>query len=318
MLKVAILGASGFTGRNLLLSLPKEWQVFAFFNTDKTFLDWIIKNNIKVTPIKVNLSSNFIIIGSDIPKHFDLVISLVGNTQRVAIEQQPLYDFNADTFALSNFFSNFSCDKCMYFSSGAVYENHTGIVSSDKTKDLKPSMSYPIAKLTSEYIISHFYWRNKINQYMIVRFFGAYGPYQKNNKITISTIKKLFIDKDKELNLTGNGKNLYDAMYVQDTVDWILFAAQKKFENQTIDFGLAKPITIKQLVKSIAKICNREDVPIIFDGLKPKEDYYFRLGDESFTVVPPFKYKFKVNLDKGLLLTKDWVMNNKDILWPND
>lgn len=316
MLKVAILGASGFTGRNLLLNLPKEWQVYAFFNTDVTFQDWVIKENINVIPIKVNLSSNFIILGKDIPNHFDLVISLIGNTQRVEIERQPLYDFNADTFALSGFFNNFSCDKCIYFSSGAVYENHIGIVSVDKTKGLKPSMSYPIAKLTSEYIISHFHWRKKINQYIIVRFFGAYGPYQKNNKITIDLIKKLFIDKDKELYLTGDGNNLYDAMYVQDAIDWVLFAVQKKFENQIVDFGLAKPITIKQLVVAIVKACGREDVKINFDRLKPKEDYYFRLGDKNFTVLPPFGYKFKINLEKGLVLTRNWVIKNEEILWP--
>jgi len=317
-MKVAILGASGFTGRNLLLNLPKDWQIYAFFNTDKTFQDWVIKKNIKVIPIKVNLSDTFIILGKDIPNHFDLVISLIGNTQRVAIEEQPLYDFNADTFAISNFFSNFTCDKCIYFSSGAVYENHVGLVSVDKTKGLKPTMSYPIAKLTSEYIISHFHWRNRINQYLIVRFFGAYGPYQKNNKIVLSTIKKLFIDKEKELNFTGTGKNLFDAMYVQDAIDWILLAVQKEFKNQTIDFGLAKPITIKQLIKSIAKACDRKDVVINFDGLPPKEDYYFRLGDENFTVLPPFGYKFKVSLEKGLVLTRDWILKNVDILWPKN
>jgi len=313
-MRVAILGASGFIGKNLMLNLQKNWETFAFFNTFTDFPKWAEERSVSENTVFVqqDLSKEFKYPYPDsIPKHFDLVVSLIGDTRKIDKKDLPMRNFNSDPLALVGFFKRFTCDKLLYFSSGAVYEGHSGIVSAQKTRDLHPFSAYAIAKRTSELLLDYFVRDGSVKQYLNVRFFGAHGQYQRNEKITTKLIRAFFIDKQNKIDLFGTGENLIDFMHVQDAVDWILFAIKQKFNNETVDFGTASPITIKELVLRTATVCGVADPVIKFDSKNiPKEDYYFRLGDKWFRPETPFGYEFKINLEQGVLLTKDWLVSD--------
>jgi nucleoside-diphosphate-sugar epimerase len=314
-MRVAILGASGFIGRNLMLSLPNDWQVTAFFNTAVDFPKWAEINHIKEDTIFIqqDLSKEFILPYPDtVSKYFDLVISLIGDTRKLSKDELPMSNFYSDPVALIQFFKRFTCDKFLYFSSGCVYEGHSGLVAADTTKNIHPFTPYAIAKRTSEMLLNYWLKDKFLKRYLNVRFFGAYGPYQRDNKITSKLIRTFCIENKKHIELTGTGNNLIDAMYVQDAIDWILLAVKQKFENATIDFGVAHPITIKELVLRTAVVCGIDHSIIDWDVTNvPKEDYYFGLGNEHFTVTPPFNYKFKYQLENGIALTRDWLLRKE-------
>lgn len=311
-MRVAILGASGFVGKNLMLNLPDEWETYAFFNSSSNFPIWAEKNEIKsgVTFIQQDLSQSFEYpYPEKIPKKFDLCVSLIGNTQKLEESLLPEKNFYCDPLALSGFLKRFSVDKFIYFSSGAVYEGHYGIVSAQDTKDLHPFSAYAVTKRTSEMLLDYFVKIGAIREYLNVRFFGAYGPHQRDEKITTKLINTFFIENSRKIKLYGNGRNLIDMMYVQDTIDWILFASRQKLDNKTIDFGMVAPITIKELVVRVANICGAADPIIEFDAkTAPKEDYHFSLGDSWLHPKIPFEYEFKVELEKGIGMLKDWLV----------
>lgn len=314
-MKVAILGSSGFIGKNLMLNLQKDWETFAFFNTYTDFPKWAEEHKIQENTVFVqqDLSKEFNYpYPESLPKHFDLVISLIGDTRKLDRKLLPMQNFNSDPIALINFFKRFTCDILLYFSSGAIYEGHSGIVCCQKTKDLNPFSAYAIAKKTSEFLLNYFIRDGNVKNYLNVRFFGAYGQHQRNEKITTKLIKTFCVDKINKVSLFGTGNNLIDMMHVQDTIDWILLASKQKFKNQTVDFGVALPITIKELVMRVADICDIADPIIEFDATNaPKEDYYFRLGDEWFHPRIPFGYEFKIDYEKGLMLLKDWLIKER-------
>ena len=316
-MKVAILGSSGFLGKNLMLNLQKGWETFAFFNTFTEFPKWAEKHGIPggTVFVRQDLSRKFDYpYPNSIPKHFDLVISLIGDTRKLDKKHLPMQNFNSDPLALTGFFRRFTCDKFLYFSSGCVYEGHSGIISAYDTKDLKPFTAYAIAKRTSEMLLDYFVKDGCIKRYLNVRFFGAYGPHQRNEKITTKLIKTFFIDKKNEITLYGSGENLIDAMYVQDAIDWILLAVNQKFENETIDFGRASPITIKELALRTAAVCGVANPIIKWDAeTASKEDYYFRLGDHWFRPETPFGYEFKFPLEHGIRRLKTWLIKNGEI-----
>jgi len=305
-MRVAILGASGFVGRNLMLNLNKNWEVFAFYNTAKDFPEWFKTHKINTCTILVQqdlatytCSENLNLV----PKHFDLVISLIGDTRKLDSTLLPLQNFKSDPLALIGFFKYHTCSKLIHFSSGCIYEGNAGIVSAANTINIHPFTPYAIAKRTSELLLEYFRLNGEVEEYLNVRFFGAYGPYQRADKISTKLIKNFYFDKKQTITLIGNGQNLIDAMYVQDTIDWILMVSNHEFKNQTVDFGYCNPITIETLVQFVAEICGIENLDITWDiENAPKENYFFRLADTWFRPEIPYKYEFKVNLDTGIKL----------------
>lgn len=317
MYSVAILGASGFIGHNLMLNLPESWETFAFYNTAVDFPEWAQEHKVKngTTFIKQNLSS-YEIVSEVVPEHFDIVISLIGDTRKLRKELLPLHNLKSDPLALIGFFKHHTCDKFLYFSSGCTYEGNVGLVNAIDTTNISPFTPYAIAKRASELFLEYFRRDGKIKQYLNVRFFGAYGPYQRADKISTKLIKNFYFDKKNEVTLFGDGSNLIDAMHVDDTIDWIKEALQHDFKNQTIDFGYAKPITIKELTCTIAKICGVDSPKITWDTKNaPKENYFFRLADTWFHPEIPYEYKFKVDLVEGIKQMIQWLSIEENKQW---
>jgi nucleoside-diphosphate-sugar epimerase len=316
-MRVAILGSSGFIGRNLLLSLDKDWETYAFFNTSTDFVDWVSNNKIKIgtTFIQQDLA-DYQYIKNTLPEHFDLVISLIGDTRKLDKSMLPLHNLRSDPIALSGFFKYHTCDKLLYFSSGCIFEGNRGIVSTHKTKDINPFTPYAIAKRTSEMLLDYFSRENRIKEYLSVRFFGAYGPYQRVDKISTKLIKNFYFDKKDSMTLVGNGRNLIDAMYVSDCIDWIHLAVQQNLNNKTVDFGYAQPITISTLAHTVAKICGVDNPRFIWDTSNmPKENYFFRISDTWFHPEVQFKYQFKVDLNEGIKRLQQFLSLEENKQW---
>lgn len=317
MINVAILGASGFVGKNLMLKLPSDWNTYAFYNTSKDFVDFIKKNNIKATLIKKDLSSDFKI-SNRYPHHFDLVISLLGNTSHIAEELQPEYDLNSDPLAITNFFKKFSCKKLIYFSSTAIYDNHYHLVSAQKTTDIMPSNSYTIAKLMSERLVHYFQKKKVIDEFLIVRLSGAYGPYQRPNRLISRLINTFHFKKGNYIKLKGTGKNWTDAMYVKDTVNFILLAVEQKLKNEIVDFCSPCFIPLDEMVDNVVNVVKSFDSDlkptVAWDNIKLQENYPFYLSSKAYGILPPFNYKFRWNWDTGLANFRSWLASHPEYL----
>lgn len=320
-LNVAILGASGFIGKNLMLSLPSNWNTFAFYNTNKDFPAFIKENDINAILIKKDLSTNFKVT-KRYPKHFDLVISLLGNTKHTPEEIEPMYSLRCDPLAIESFFKKFSCKKLIYFSSTAIYENHYQLVSAQKTTDIIPSSPYTIGKYMSERLIHYFKKKGAIDKFLIVRLSGAYGPYQRPNRLITRLINTFHFKKGNYIELSGTGDNWTDGIYVYDVIDFILLAIQQEFKNEVIDFCSYSFMLVKEVVNTVinevVKPFNPELKPQIkWSGKLSKENYDFYLSNNSYKILPPFNYKFKYNWAQGLSNFRTWLTNNPDYL-PKD
>ena len=58
-MRVAITGASGFVGKNLLLRIPESWEVFGIFNSSTDFEDFVKRYcGSNVISIKCNLTDS--------------------------------------------------------------------------------------------------------------------------------------------------------------------------------------------------------------------------------------------------------------------
>ena len=310
-MKIVVTGASGFIGKNFLLHAPKDWDIYGLYFSSTNFLDFLKTNDLEnVKPIKADLSdygeTQKLI--DKLEGQVDTVLYLAANSDPAVSVKNPSIDIKLNTSALVNFFSNFKCNKVIFFSSGAVYDGLEGLVNPESK--LNPLLPYSISKLASEQYIKYFAEKKQtIKSYFIVRFFGAFGPYEPARKIYTKLIRQIYFEDKNEFTIKGNGENYIDAIYIDDAVQGILSMINSQKKRRIIDFGTGNPIKINELVKRTAKVFGKEDLKINYEGEVP-EHIRFKILPGSFE--KEFSFGRRVTLEEGIkrfaeFLKKDYL-----------
>lgn len=300
-MKVIITGASGFIGKNLLLGLPKDWETVVIYNQNKDFPDFVRRTKSlldNVTAVRCDLTDQQAVkrVAKKVGTDFDVCIYLAANGDPTLSVERPAYDLQTNTIGLINFVEHFNVKRFIYMSSGAVYDGLTGSVSPEIA--VQPKLPYGISKLASEQYIRFFTDKlSFIEEYIILRFFGAYGPYEPARKIYTRLVEAFCFENRTEFTIRGNGQNYIDAMYIDDAVDRLLRIAQSDLKNTTLDFCRGWSITIDALVKTAAAAFGKTDIQIDHIG-KTEEHIQFEASPVFLNQF--FNFKPIIGLTEGL------------------
>lgn len=296
-MRLVVPGASGFVGRNLVLKAPKDWEILSIYNSSTDFPAFVRENELsKVEVAQCDLSDREAVaaLAREVGE-FDVCVFLAANGDPTFSIDYPYNDLLSSTLTLLNFIEFFKFKKIVYLSSGAVYEGLKGLVS--PASSLNPSLPYSISHLASEGYIRFLAKRKKQADYVILRFFGAFGPYEPPRKIYSRLVKTFYLDNESEFKVRGNGENYIDAMYIDDAVEGIINVIKSSEKNLTVDFCSGGRMTINQLVKEAVRVFGRENVKIVHEG-ETAEYIEFWASPEAFTKT--FQFEPKVELDEGL------------------
>ena len=297
-MKIVVPGASGFIGKNFILNAPKDWEITAIYN--KTELDdFIYEHGLdNVTPYKCDLSNQNEVskMYKSIENEFDVCLFLAANTSVPLSVNEPLTDLEMNTVSLLNFLKYFKANKIVFLSSGAVYDGLSGRV--DPSMPLNPKIPYAISKLASENYIKFIANKEeKIKNYIILRFFGAYGPYEPSRKIYTKLIQNFYFKKNDSFTVYGDGKNIIDAMYIDDATEALIKVVTHDIANCTIDFCSENPMTIDELVYASAKVFGIKNVCINHVG---EIEEYIEFNVSSAAMNNLFEFKPSTKLEDGL------------------
>jgi UDP-glucose 4-epimerase len=297
-LNVLVAGASGFLGRNLLASAPRDWQIVALYNQDTTFPTYLRSiENPQFTCEKCDLTDEKAVasLAEDIGRSFDACVFLAANSDPARSIESPRYDWMANVGTLVNVLDTFKFNRFVFLSSGAVYDGNRGDVSPDTV--LIPRLPYAISKLACEHYIRSYHKKGTLQNYLILRFFGAYGPYEPARKIYSRLVKTFCIRKEQEFTVRGNGKNLIDAMYVSDAVQAFTKAVLSDADGLTLDLCHGSPLPIDELVLCAARTFGIRNVKINHVG-EVAEYIQFRASPEEARRI--LNTHPKVSLENGL------------------
>ena len=271
-MKLLLTGASGFIGKNFLENAPKDIEIIAVYNSSKDIENFVKEkklNNIKLYKCDLTKKEETNALFEKIGKDVEYCIYLAGNVNIPLSIADPNKDMNSNAGTLVNFLQ--SCNKIkrfIYMSSAAVYDGNTGTVTAE-TK-LNPKVPYCISKLACEQYVKFFSSIGKIENYTILRFGGAYGPYSEKKFMSV-IVKEISSKNVNEIEVYGDGTNIINIMYVKDTIKALLKCSNSEKKNITCNLGQDNQ-TITEVVKRIAKIFNK-DVKIKYTAKRKDQKY---------------------------------------------
>lgn len=296
-MKIVVPGASGFFGRNLLLQAPGDWDILAVYNRQVDFPEFVERRGLKnVTPLKLDLTDADATERSlDQLGPFDAAVFLAANGNPTLSLADPAGDLKSTVLTFLNFIQACQPRRLVYLSSGAVYDGLKGEVSPDSS--INPALPYAISHLACEQYLKAFAGRGQPAEYVILRFFGAFGPYEPSRKIYTRLVNAFYFNKSADFTIRGDGQNLIDAMFVDDAVRGILKVLVSDVKNETVDFLSGQPMTIEELVNEAARVFGRTTVSISRQGATV-EPIAFRASPSGMADL--FDWRPKVNLEEGL------------------
>lgn len=300
-MRLLVTGASGFLGRNALLAIPTSWQVIALYRPDNAgFLPFIEAHRLHhVRPVACDLTDIYQVTHaiSQVGKDFHSCLALASNTSIPGSIERPIEDLTTNTIGLLHLLQNCSFDHLVYLSSGAVYVGLTGLVG--PTSAVSPTLPYAISKLAAEQYIRSLAEHQKTPKHStIVRFFGAYGPYEPPRKLYTKLVLQFAFKRDPYFTVNGDGENFIDAMYIEDSIRALLavLALPPSERVRCIDLGVGSGESVNSVVTRAAHIFGLE--PQIKHEGSVAEYIKFVIDPGPFTSL--YQFKPTTSLEVGL------------------
>jgi len=233
--------------------------------------------------------------------HFDKIVHLAAKTGVRQSVANPIDYFNNNilgTLVLLELCSKYGVTDFVFGSSSSVYGNH-GVPFEENMK-CNPISPYGLTKVTCELYGKNFSELFGIN-FVALRFFTVYGPRQRMGMSVSNFVNGII--KNGKIQVFGDGKSVRDYTYVDDIVEGIRLALEKKFSFEIFNIGSGDAISLRNLIELI------ENETKIQADVKYEQK---QQGDVDFTQANINKastllgYKPKYDIGKGVRKYIEW------------
>ncbi len=286
---ILIVGGSGFLGLNLIEYLYKSSKYNLISISRGINKD--LKLRKKINYIRADLSIYKNLERALRNKKIDVVINFGGN-----IEHNNKRQTNNSHYQLcKNLVNYFSKKKLsLFIQAGSSMEYGTIKSPNLENKKTKPNSIYGISKLKSTKYLE----QSEIN-YVILRLYQIYGPYQKFDRLIPLAIKNLLSDKNFN---SSNGLQVRDFLYVDDFILLINKILKKKNIKKGIyNVGSGRPTNVKTVLTKIEKLISKSKIN--FNAIKMRKEEIKYLYPNINKVKRSFNWTPKTSLTNGLKKT---------------
>ncbi|MBD1144012.1 NAD-dependent epimerase/dehydratase family protein [Pelagibacterales bacterium SAG-MED33] len=309
--RILVLGASGFIGRNCVeYFLKKNYIVSGVYFKNKP------KFSKKIKLYKHDLTKEKGL--NKIFKNIDILIQAAATTSGAKdIVSKPFIHVNSNAI-INSVVTSVAFEKkiprIINFSCTVMYKS--------SKKPLKESQFYP-DKILSNYFgaawmkiyverLCEFYSRFGVNKFTLIRHSNIYGPYDKfdlkKSHVFGATISKCMNQKNKDIEVWGNGSEQRNFLHIDDLMNFIDLVIKKQKKNYGLyNLGNNKSISIKNLVIKIRNL-SKNKIPITFNLKKPT--LKININIDSSKAKKEFGWKQKISLEKGIKKTINWYKEN--------
>lgn len=259
-MKVLILGAAGFIGTNLVLSLVEsqemELTLFdkSFFNFPKELL---IQHSNRINYIEgdFSLECDFDSMIREQDMVYHLISTTVPTTSNSDISAEIIHNVSVTVKLLDSCVRN-NVNRFIFLSSGGTVYGKDDVMPVSETAVTNPISSYGIQKLTIEKLLYLYNYTAGLD-YRIIRLSNPYGPYQRPNGIlgvvTTFTYKALH---NEPIIVYGDGSVIRDFIYIDDAIKGIRNIVQSDCAYKLFNLGNGYGTSIREVLEVIQDVLN--------------------------------------------------------------
>ena len=320
MKKILVTGGSGFIGTNLVNFLLKKKNKVT--NIDKL-------SNLSTPERFKNKSDNYSFHKFNISnekklktvllKNFDTVVHLAAESHVDRSIDTPKKFFLENTKSTIFFYDQIKSlvvnrkiksPNIIHISTDEVYGSVKKGSSKENSK-IYTSSPYSASKASSENI-AQFYTETFKLKICILRITNNYGPFQFPEKFVPKTILRIF--EKKKIPLYGNGLNIREWMYVEDTCVAINILINK-FKNKKIyNIGSNERLNNLSVLHKMFEKLNYKKNMISLVKDRPGHDFRYALNSDLFR--KEFNWKSINDFNSGINKTIEWYKTNHS--WVNE
>ena len=324
MKKIIVTGGSGFIGCNLVNYLiNKKYYVINIdkltYSSNKYDKNSLSKKSYKFLKIDINNKKK---IKSVLNKYKpDCIFNLAAEThvdRSIDSPHQFIYSNILGVFnileAIKEYNKNNKKIKLIHISTDEVY----GDIKSKKSDEkfpYNPSSPYSASKASADHLI-----RSYIRTYnlpaIISNCCNNYGPFQFPEKLIPKIISNIL--SNKSLPVYAKGQNSREWIYVNDHCDALYKIYKRGKIGESYNVGSNDNLKNINIVKIILTIFKKKGfkigkkVKIKFVKDRPGHDFRYSLNSKK--IHRKLKWKTRTSLKKGLSLTVDWYLNNRQFI----
>ncbi len=175
---------------------------------------------------------------------------------------------------------------------------------SEKTNCV-PHTAFGAAKLSAYYMTS-FAAKQYGIRFSWARILSIYGPYDGENTLIISTIKKLLMNKSCEF---SSGNQTWDFLYSEDAAEALLNIAMYSKEGGIYTIGSGRPRRLKDYLYPLLKSFDIHD-DSYFGKLRNFKNQVDFLAADVSKLKNEFNWQPKYSFENGLKKTIEYCRNN--------
>ena len=263
-MKVLVTGSNGFIGRNIISSLPNEWNVFESDPPEKSTIPNILKKN------KL--------------KSFDIIFHLGMPSSAPKMKGGNLYHETIREFdEILNYSKKYN-SKLIFASTSSLYRN-----SSLPNKEIEDVFPFDY------YTKSRYYMEKKAlgANVIALRLFSVYGYGESKKRKFANVISQMILNP--RFKIYGDGEQTRDFIFVTDVVKAFLLASKSK-ERGIFNVGTGIQTSFNEIANIVGlkkRYCKN-----------PINEYVEQTQADINKSLRILNFKSQVNLKEGIKLTK--------------
>lgn len=256
---ILIIGAAGFIGTNLTITLAKDPNnTLTLVDTNLAFFKPLQRlgiANIRYVQNDLTPNSNF----DDLLKNQDVVFHLVSTTSPTTSNQKISEEIERNVIFTSNLLQTCVSQKIkrvIFISSGGTVYGINAKCPIREDEQNYPISSYGFQKLSIEKLLYLYNYMYGLD-YRIIRLANPYGPYQRPNgklgAVTTFTFKAI---NGEPIEIFGDGSVIRDYIYIDDAITAVINISFSKTDLKIFNVGSGYGITLLQVISEIEKALN--------------------------------------------------------------
>lgn len=299
---IAVFGASGFVGRNLLDELAET--VHGVLACDIQPIDGLPAN---AAFREVDITDHKAVEGA--VSNVDAIAHLAAHPLP-ASTKDPRLNAEINVVGTLNILEAARAHgvEQVFFSSASSLVGEVTEVPVAEDHPVHPQSPYGVAKHAVEEYLEVYHLLYDLD-YLVFRFFNVYGPYQHPDSGALVPVVLSRLSRDQGVFVTGDGRQTRDFIYVRDITEFIVEGLESDVSNEVINMGRGVGTTILDAIHEMADVVGVEP-EIEHRPERPDEidDFYADMGkcERLFERAPDTDFR------AGLEATFDWLRSEID------